>query len=200
MKRMKQKLLICCLTLLCGCASAPRWKRQEFAFSVPDEPPASNTGTNVLSLDRVSISQLFQGRSFTYRTSENGYAQDPYAGFLIPPERSLAESIRAWFRAGGGFGRVVAPGSGLAPTLVAEVTVGELYGDFRKPSQPVGTISLHCVIYEITDGAPGRFVLDKTCARSTPLTRKTPAALMTAWDTDLREIMEEINSNYAKTR
>jgi hypothetical protein len=43
-------------------------------------------------------------------------------------------------------------------------------------------------------------VLDKVCARETPLTGRTPGALMAAWDTDLREIMQEINSEYAKAR
>ena len=41
-------------------------------------------------------------------------------------------------------------------------------------------------------------MLDKVCVHETPMTRKTPDALMAAWDTDLREIMEEINSAYAK--
>jgi hypothetical protein len=31
-----------------------------------------------------------------------------------------------------------------------------------------------------------------------PLARKTPDALMAAWNIDLREIMSEINSEYAK--
>ena len=154
--------------------------------------------SNLVALIRVSISPLFQSRSFTYRKAENTYEQDPYAGFLIPPERALAECIRAWLRATGTFGRVVDPGSGLAPTLVAEVSVNELYGDFRKASPPVGTMEIHFICYEVKDEVPGRIVLDKVCARETPMTRKTPGALMAAWDVDLSEIMEEINSAYAK--
>jgi hypothetical protein len=42
-------------------------------------------------------------------------------------------------------------------------------------------------------------VLDKVCARETPLAQKTPGALMVAWEADLRQIMEEIHSEYAKT-
>jgi cholesterol transport system auxiliary component len=182
----------------CGCASNPGWKRRAFAFSWPADPPATNPRTNIVALNRVSISPLFQSRSFTYRTADNTYEQDPYAGFLIPPERALAEPIRAWIRGSGVFGRLVEPGSGLTPTLVAEVSVNELYADFRKPSRPVGTMEIHFLFYEVTDGTPGRVVLDKVCAHETPLTRKTPDALMAAWDADLREIIEEINSEYAK--
>ena len=184
--------------ILCGCASSPAWKRRVFAFSLPADPPITNSQTNILALNRVSISPLFQSRSFTYRTAENSYEQDPYAGFLISPERALAEPIRAWMRASGVFGRVTEPGSGLTPTLVAEVSVNELYGDFRKASQLVGTMEIHFICYEVKDGGAGRIVLDKVCARETPLTRKTPDALMAAWDADLRKIMEEVNSEYAK--
>ena len=81
--------------ILCGCASGPRWTRQMFAFSLPSDTPATISNTNLVALRRVSISPLFQSRSFTYRTAENSYEQDPYAGFLIPPEQALAESIRA---------------------------------------------------------------------------------------------------------
>jgi hypothetical protein len=167
-----------------------------FAFSLPADPPTANAPTNIVALSRVSISPLFQSRSLTYRTAQNSYEQDPYAGFLIPPERGLAEPIRAWMRAGGVFGLVVEPGSRLTPTLVAEVTVNELYGDFRKPSQLVGTMEIHFICYEVKDGNPGRIVLDKVCAHETPLATKTADALMAAWDADLREIMAEIISEY----
>jgi ABC-type uncharacterized transport system auxiliary subunit len=184
--------------ILCGCASNPKWKQQDFAFALPLDPPAANAQTNIVALNRLSISPLFESRSFTYRTAENTYEHDPYAGFLIPPERALEEPIRAWMRGRGLFGRVVEPGSALPATLIAEVSVNQLYGDFRKASQPVGTMELHFILYEVQNGAPGRIVLDKVCAHETPLARKTPDALIAAWDADLREIMEEINSNYAQ--
>ena len=190
--------MILAAAALCGCASGPGWQRRTFAFASPADPPTTRAETNVVALSRVSISPLFQSRSFTYRTAENSYEQDPYAGFLISPERALAESIRASMRAGGVFGRVVEPGSGLVPTLVVEASVNELYGDFRQASKPVGTMEIHFIVYEVKEGNPGRIVLDKVCARETPLARKTADALMAAWNADLREIMEEISSAYIK--
>jgi hypothetical protein len=184
--------------LVCGCTSGPQWKHQEFAFSVPADPPSTLANTNIISLNRISVSPPFQGQSFTYRTADDTYEQDPYAGFVVPTERALAGPIRAWLGVGGAFGRVAEPGSAQASSLVAEVSVNELCGDFRKPSQPSGDMELHFVVYEFKEETPGRVVLDKTCARETPLSQKTPAALMAAWENDLREIMEEINSDYAK--
>jgi len=191
-------VLILMMAALCGCASGPRWRRHAFAFSLPADPAATNATEKITGLSRVSISPTFQSRSFTYRTGENSYEQDPYAGFLIAPERALAESIRAWMRAGGLFGRVVEPGSGMTPTFMVEVSINELYGDFRNPSKPVATMGLHVMCYEMQDSIPRRVVFEKLCSRETPLARKTPGALMAAWDTDLREIMKEINSEYAK--
>jgi hypothetical protein len=196
MRRLSSLLLAA--GFLLGCASDPKWKRQVFAFSLPADPPAANAQTNLVALSRVSISPLFQSRSFTYRKAENTYEQDPYAGFLVPPERALAEPIRAGMRASGVFGRILEPGSGLTPSLVVEVSVNELYGDFRQASRPLGTMEIHFICYEVKDGDPGRIVLDRVCARETPLARKTPDALMAAWDADLREIMEEITSEYSK--
>jgi hypothetical protein len=195
---MKGLASILMLAVICGCASGPNWKRQAFAFSMPADPPTNNTTGKITTLSRVSISPLFQSRSFTYRTGENSYEQDPYAGFLIPPERALAESIRAWMRASGAFGTILEPGTGIAPALIVEISINELYGDFRNPSQPVGTMGLHLICCEVQDGLPRRVVLDKFCSHETTLARKTPGALMAAWDEDLRDIMNEIDSEYAK--
>src|SRR5262249_37432086 len=133
------------LALLAGCTSGPDWTRRMYSFSATADPPATNATTNIIALSRVAISPLFQSRSFTYKTGENAYKQDPYAGFMIPPERSLCESIRSSMQASGVFGRVVQPGSSLVPNLVAEVFIDELYGDFRNPSQPKGKLELRFI-------------------------------------------------------
>jgi|SRR5581483_5769774 len=179
---------------LCGCFSGPQWKRQSFAFARPEDPPAP-ASTNVVSLGRVSISPLYQSRMFTYRTGENTYEQDPYAGFLIAPDRALAEALR-WEM--GAFGRMAEPGSAVASSLVAEVSINELYGDFRQADQLRGTMTLHFVVYGTGADGPGQIVFDKVCSRASPMARKTPAALMGAWEADLKEIMQQVSSEYAQ--
>jgi len=183
---------------LSGCASGPRWKQQEFAFSVPSPLGAANTTSNVVALERVTISPLFQSRSFTYRIGENAYEYDPYASFLIAPERAFAESIRAWMNSCGVFGHVVGSRSGLIPDLIVEASVNQLYGDFRNTSHLKATMQVRFLFYRVKDDNQRIIVLDKACTRVTELTRKTPAALMAGWDTDLSEIMKEIASDYAE--
>jgi len=179
---------------LSGCASEAAWKRQSFSFALPADPPAAVSKTNVVALRRVTVSPLFQSRSFTYRTGENTYEHDPYAGFFVPPGRALEQPICAWLRVGGAFGCVVEPGTGLVPSLVAEVSVNELYGDFRKTARPAGVLEIHFMLYELNRGGPGRVLMDKVCARRAPMARAAPGALTAAWDADLRGIMADINS------
>jgi len=179
---------------LCGCGSNPAWKSQSFAFALLDYSPPAVSKTNVVALRRVTISPLFQSHSFIYRTGENSYEQDPYSGFFTPPERAIEQPIRAWLRDGGALGYIVDPGSGLSPSLMTDISVNELYGDFRKKGHPAGVLQIHFILYETSKGGPGRVLLDKVCTRQTAMTKATPAALMVAWDADLREIMTEINS------
>jgi cholesterol transport system auxiliary component len=180
---------------LCGCGSEPVWKSQSFAFARPPDPPAAAVSkTNVVALRRVSISPLFQGRSFTYRMAENSYEHDPYAGFFVSPERAIEHPVRAWLRDGGAFGSVIGPASALNPSMVAEVSVIELYGDFRKKARPVGVLKIHFLLYEVNKDGPGRVLMDKVCTAQTPMAKAAPAALAAAWDADIAEIMAEINS------
>ena len=183
---------------LCGCGTNPVWKRQTFAFSVPAAPPSSGVLTNVVALKRVSVSPLFQSQSFTYRVGENAYEHDPYAGFLIPPERAVAEAMRNSMRNSGAFGNLSEPGSELIPNVVIEAAVTELCGDFRQPSHAVGLMEIHFVVYEAHDGFSGRILVNKTYSHESTLSQKTPAELMAAWETDLREILENLKSDFAK--
>jgi hypothetical protein len=107
--------------------------------------------------------------------------------------------MRAWLRVNGVFGRVVEPGSQITPTVILEASIHELYGDFRQASRPVGTMGIHIMCYEVQDGQPRSIVFNRYCFQQTALARKTPGALIAAWDQDLREIMNQINSEYEKS-
>jgi hypothetical protein len=183
---------------LCGCATDSTWNHQTFAFAATDDPPASTTGTNVVALGRITVSPVFATRAFTYRTGEDTYVKDPYAGFVTSPEHALSEPIRAGLRRGGAFGDVLDSGSALIPSVMVEASVTELYGDFRKPAAPMGTIGIHFIVYRVEAGEPGRIMLDKIYSHEQSCVRRTPEALVAAWEADLRGIMDQFNSEYAK--
>jgi ABC-type uncharacterized transport system auxiliary subunit len=192
-------LVFLTLAALCGCSMGPAWKHEEFALSVPaDAPAAASSSTNIVALGNFRISPLFQGRSFTCRTGENSYERDPYAGFLESPEHALEEPIRAYLRNDGIFGRVVDPGSALTPSVVIEASVNALDGDFRDALHPVAEMTIHFIVYEVGQNGPGRVLLDKDFSAHSELSGRSPVALVAAWDKDLREIMNDLNSDYGK--
>jgi len=117
---------------------------------------------------------------------------------MTSPERALAEPIRAGLRQGGAFGRVVEPESLLAPSIVVEASVTGLYGDFRQPSTAAGAMEIHFIAYRMESGEPGRIVFDKFCSHRESCARRTPEALMAAWQSDLGAIMREMSSAYAE--
>jgi ABC-type uncharacterized transport system auxiliary subunit len=183
---------------LCGCGTQSVWQRQTFALDLPAGPDSAPSGTNLVALGRVTIAPLFQSRSFTYRTGQDSYEQDPYASFLISPESAVAEPIRARMEQDGTLGRLIGPDSQLHPSIVVEAAVNELDGDFRNASHPVAEMTIHFIIYETGPDGPGNVLLDHVFAEQTPLSNRTAAALVAGWDEALRKIMEELNSEYAK--
>lgn len=178
--------------LLCGCVSPSGWKHESFAFATPAPSPTNGASTNAIALGRVTVSPLFQGRAFTYRTGPDAYEQDPYAGFLIAPDRALAEPIRAWLRSSGAFGRVIEPGSALPASTLLEASIDELYGDFTAPGRLSAVMRIHFVLYSNGGEGPGPVILDRAFSHDALLKNKTPAALMAAWDDDLHAIMDQL--------
>lgn len=184
--------------LLFGCGTNSVWQRQRFDFAIPADPPSSLSSTNVTAFEHLTVSPQFDSRSFTYRTAEDTYEHDPYASFLVSPDRALVPPIRARLRNSGVFGRVLEQGSGMTPSVVVEASVSELDGDFRDPSHLLAAMTIHFIVYQLGLDGPGRVLLDKVCTCRTPLARRNPAAIIAAWDVDLSKIMDELNSDYAK--
>jgi hypothetical protein len=82
---------------------------------------------------------------------------------------------------------------------VAEVSITELYGDLRQADAPRGAMSLHVVFYQPGEDGPGQVVFDQVCSHAAPMAAKTPAALMAAWQEDLKAITQQVSSAYAQT-
>ena len=181
--------------LLCGCASRAPWQKETFAFVVPSGDIGSPAHTNILSLKGVTISALYQGQQFVYRTGENSYEQDPYAEFLVPPNRMLEECLRLCLRNGHSFAEVLDPGSSLEQSCSLEVFVSQLYGDFRQPDQPFGVVQMSFLLYSTEPAYRGRVLWQREFFKRLPLGHRTAVALVAGWDTCLQQIMEEVNAD-----
>lgn len=147
--------------------------------------------TNILSLHRVKVSTLFQDQPLVYRTGENSYEADPYAEFLVPPDRMLGECLLTSLRNGHAFSDVLDSGSSLQSTCSMEITVGQLYGDFRQRGKPFAVLQMHLILYRTEDRAA--VLWQRDFSQNLPLAAPTPAALLAGWNNGLQQIMAEVN-------
>ncbi|MDB6121592.1 MAG: uncharacterized protein JWQ71_585 [Pedosphaera sp.] len=180
--------------LLCGCASRAHWKKEAFALAAPSGETGAAAHTNVLSLNRVTVSPLFDGQPLVYRTGENSYERDPYAEFLVPLNRMLEQCLRAYLHKGHAFAVVLAPGSGLKSSCSMEISVSQFYGDFRQPDKPFAVMQLRFLLYSTEPANRGRMLWQRELSKRFPLAHRTPAALVDAWNAGLQQIMEDINT------
>ncbi len=182
--------------LLCGCASRSHshWKMQSFAIATPPSEPGSAAHTNILSLHRVTVSPLFEGQPFVYRTGENTYERDPYAGFFVSPNRMFEQSLRTSLGNGHAFEDVLDPGSSLKSSCSMEVSVSQLYGDFREPNHPFAVLQLHFLVFSTDPANRGHVLWQREFSRRLPISHRTPAALLAGWNEALQQIMTEVNA------
>ena len=82
----------------------------------------------------MAIAAPFEGRSLVYRTGEFSYLRDPYAEFLEPPAEELLAPMRGWLHNSGNFIALTEAGSALKPNTLVEISVSQLFGDFRQPA------------------------------------------------------------------
>lgn len=178
--------------LLNGCLSRPALVRQSFAFASPAAGSvASPPHGPVLAIRRLTVAAPFDGQSFLYRTGEFSYERDPYAEFLDSPEQLLGPPIRAWLRESGKFAAVVEPGSALRPTLLVEVAVSRLYGDFRQGRAPAAVLEMRFLFFAAGRDTVGPLQFQKNYTERLPLRRRTAASLVAGWNEALGRIIEE---------
>jgi hypothetical protein len=193
--------LLACVCGLTGCLSRPAMNKQTFAFSAP-----AIAGTNVVASDRVlgirnlQIAAPFEGRPLVYRTGEFSYVRDPYAEFLESPAEELMVPVRGGLRGSGNFNAVVESGSALKPDTLVEISVSQLFGDFRQPEHPSAILTMRFVFFDAPNGVPEKEILEQEYSRSIPLSAPTSAALMEGWNQALVEILTEVSSDFARMR
>lgn len=137
--------------VLSGCLSKPALRKELFLVApAPAAAAAAKITTplsaEVIRLSPVTVAAPFTGRSLVYRVSETGYEIDPYAEFLVTPDRMLDGAVRQWLRRAGAFLEVLDPGSQVSPSRLAELHVTEFYGDFRSTAEPAGVVTLRLTL------------------------------------------------------
>lgn len=189
--------LLACVCGLTGCLSRPAMNKQTFAFSMSTIAATNILASNrVLGIRNLQIATPFEGRSFVYRTGEFSYVRDPYAEFLESPDEELIASVRGRLRGNGDFSAVVEAGSALKPDTLVEVSVNQLFGDFRQLNHPAAILTMRFLFFNATNGVPGRLIFQQEYSRSIPLSIPAADMLMDGWERALSEIMTQVSSDF----
>ncbi len=189
--------LLACICGLTGCLSRPAMNKQTFAFSMSTIAATNILASNrVLGIRNLQIAAPFEGRSFIYRTGEFSYVRDPYAEFLESPEEELMAPLSELLRSEGGFMTVLDSGSALKPDTLVEISVNQLFGDFRPPEHPAAILTMRFVFFDATNGVPGKAIFQQEYSRNIPLNTPTAAALMDGWERALSEILAQVSSDF----
>jgi ABC-type uncharacterized transport system auxiliary subunit len=193
-------LLLAGVCGLTGCLSRPALNKQTFTFDAP-AISATNAvaGGRVLGIRNLQIAAPFDGPSFVYRTGEFSYARDPYAGFLELPGEEMMAPVRGWLRDCGSFSAVVEAGSALRPDTLVEISVSQMFGDFRQPAHPMAVLTMRFVFFDASKGVTAKVILQQTYSRSIPVSAPNAATLMAGWNQALSEILAETSTDFRRS-
>jgi uncharacterized lipoprotein YmbA len=204
MNRSAAILLPVLAMLLAACASFnPPPKPKYFALD-PGQPvslaglrSANSTATAAVSF--VDVAAPYASDGFVYQTGNHRWEVDPYNQFLVSPADMMTSVIRTWTRNSGLYSQVADVGAGGGQSVLIDVNLVELYGDFRNPAAPTATLTLQVQVTRQTD--KGRVIaLQRTFTRTVPVAHRTPEALVDAWNTALGEELSQLLRALAEIR
>ena len=182
-------LLSLCLPLL-GCVSRPaQIPSESFAFSPSVGSPSKTIDPQpVLVLRSVRVAPAFSGEDFVYRAADYRYERDPYARFLSSPGLLIRSTLSDVFLNSGFFQGVAAGESAIMTHAFTEISVRELYGDFRPGRTPAAVLAMRFLLIQ---SPRARLLWEKTFTRQIPLKERSASALMRGWNTGLHQILAE---------
>jgi len=179
-----------------GCLSRPHLNRQSFTFTAAAIPRTTAVSNGrVLAIRTLQIAASFDTRSLVYRTGEFSYDRDPYAEFLVSPNEALVTLIRSSLRGAGAFSDVMESGGALKANTLLEISVSQLYGDFRQPQHPAAVLAIRFVFLDAPNGVPEKMIFRQEYSRTIPLRATTAVALMEGWNHALAQVLTEVISN-----
>lgn len=180
-----------------GCTSKPPLVVQHFTLAMPDGPiPAPGPDDRLVALPPVRVSPVFLGPSLVYRIGGGQVETDPYASLAAAPRFLMTSAIRAFLLRQPGVKNVVQGFVG-PDGLTVDVILQEMAGDFSRPGEPAGVLSLEVSFYR-GDPVPGTApLLRKVYTRREALRERTAAAVVAAWDRALPSIMAELGADLA---
>ena len=191
--RLAFKLYAC--VIIAGCSiGKPIPQPTTYVIELPVAAPAAARRPETLRMANVRVAAAFAGDGLVYRLDEVQYTSDPYNAFIAEPGAMLGNRMAAWLDHAGPFQSVVQPESVRGAPYILEVTVSELYGDFRPGHPPAAVVTVQFALLDLT-GARSKVALERTIARRVNLPQASPDALVRGYGTALAEILAELQKD-----
>ena len=191
----QQVVFIGCLASLLVACSIGRPKPQATTYIV-DPPievrlPPGPRPPEALRVGSVRVAATYAGSALVYRLDDVRYVTDPYNAFVADSGAMLGSRMADWLGRTGPFGTVVPPGSTQPAPYVLEVTVGDLYGDFRGGMAPAAVVSMQFIL--IDQASPRQKVLyERTLGSRVQLPKASPDALVRGYGTAIAQILSQV--------
>lgn len=166
-----QSIVLVASLCLGGCSlSRPAAERHSFLL-LPQHPSVSSQTVSEgrLKVRQVRVVAPFEGRSFVYRRGDQRFESDFYNEFGSDPEEMIAAALVDWMRRGGRFSGVLAPQDAGGGDTVLDVSVQELYVDFRAAPSAVVALTWHLE-------RPGNPVKEGAAEEKVELAARNPGA------------------------
>lgn len=154
-----------------------------------DEIPPKGTA---FKIRRLSLSQKFEGKEFVYRRDNVNFESDFYHTFFISPSANLREEIAKGLLDQKIFEFDANQNARWEPTHFIEVSVSDLYGDFRN--EPKAILNLEAFVYTET-GLNVTLLLKKNYQKSISINKKEASDLVVGWNRALSEILKEMQQD-----
>lgn len=195
--------LICSTALVLAACSIGKPVQQPTTYVVEPPGPAQRlSGSHTSAIVRmggVRIAAAFSGNALVYRTDDATFVSDPYQAFIADPRAMLGSQMASWLDRSGPFRTVVQPDSALSANYMLEVTITDLYGDFRPGRPAAAVMTAQFALVDVNAVGSG-LVFGRTITRRVPLQQSLPDALVRGYGQALAEILSELVGELANTQ
>jgi cholesterol transport system auxiliary component len=191
--------LLALVSLPAGCSFRRAYPvRQTFLLEAhrTGEPRIESATPAILRVRPATVVPPSDETGFVYRDGDLNFETDFYNQFLVPPRTLLGHATRQWLDRSGLFHAVLDPSSRVPPTHTLEMTLMELFGDYRNPNAPEAVLAVHFHLLQETSAGP-QIQFHRAYRESVPLEGSGAPALAQAWSRALERILTAVEEDFA---
>ena len=166
----------------------------------PTPPPRAGAEARrpeSLRVGQVRVAASYAGAELVYRIDEVRFVTDFYHRLIAPSGPMLGNAMAEWLDTAGPLRLVSAPGSAVPTRYILDVTVNDLYGDFRPGRPPQAVLRLQVALLDSTAaGLPA--VFERSVERRVDLPAASPEALVLGYSRALEAALIELRPQIAQ--